>query len=107
MIAAATPAVGRSQSAYYQDRYQDLERASLNAVAARIAVAFAGQPGLRRTALNEAIADALPEGQSGDAEVLQCCDNLADLGYVWNPPDADDLWQPGVPSLMDCVCRHA
>lgn len=107
VVAAATPAVGRSQSAYYQDRYQELERASLTAVAARIAVAFAGQPALRRTALNEAIADALPEGRSGDAEVLQCRDNLADLGYVWNPPEADDLWQPGVPSLMDYVCRHA
>ncbi|MYJ74564.1 MAG: DUF2779 domain-containing protein [Gammaproteobacteria bacterium] len=28
---------------------------------------------------------------------------FADLGYVWNPPAADDAWHPGIPSLMEYV----
>lgn len=103
VVAAAAPAVGRSQSAYYQDRYQELEREELIGVAAGVAEAFAGQGSLRRKALNDAIATALPEGRDGTTEVLQCRDRLSDLGYVWNPPDADDAWQPGIPSLMDYV----
>ena len=106
-VAAAAPVVGRSQSAYYQDRYQELEREELVNVAASVAEAFAGQGSLRRKALNDAIAAALPEGRDGTTEVLQCRDRLNDLGYVWNPPGADDAWQPGIPSLMDYVQDHA
>ena len=64
---------------------------------------LAGQPTLRRTTLNAAIADAPLKGRNGDAEVLRCRHRLADLGYIWNPPDAEDLRQPGVPTLMDYV----
>ena len=103
VVAAAAPAVGRSQSAYYQDRYQELEREDLLGVASGVAEAFAGQDSLRRKALNGAIAAALPEGRNGTTEVLQCRDRLSDLGYVWNPPDGDDGWQPGIPSLMAYV----
>ena len=106
-VAAAAPAVGQSQSAYYQDRYQELEREELVNVAASVAEAFAGQGSLRRKALNDAIATALPAGRDGTTEVLQCRDRLNDLGYVWNPPGADDAWQPGIPSLMDYVKDQA
>ncbi|MYF93518.1 MAG: ATP-binding protein [Gemmatimonadetes bacterium] len=84
MVAAAAPTVGRSQSAYHQDRYQELERDNLLAVAARVAVAFAGQTTLPRTTLNAAIADALPDGQDSAADVLRCRDNLADLATSGN-----------------------
>ncbi len=103
VVAAADPAVDRSQSAYYQDRCQELEREGLIGLAATVAEAFAGQDALPRSVLNDAIATALPEGGNGAPEVLQCRDRLSDLGYVWNPPDADDAWQPGIPSLMDYV----
>ena len=103
IVAAAAPAVAQSQSAYYQDRYQELEREDLVRVAATVAEAFAGQDSLRRKPLNDAIASTLPEGRDGNAEVLQVRDRLSDLGYVWNPPGDDDVWQPGIPSLMDYV----
>ena len=105
-VATAAQAVNRSQSAYYQDRYQELEREELVRVAASVAEAFAGQDSLRRKPLNDAIATTLPESRDGNAEVLQCRDRLSDLGYVWNPPGDDDLWQPGIPSLMDYVKDH-
>ncbi|MCY4343948.1 MAG: hypothetical protein OXE83_10295 [Gammaproteobacteria bacterium] len=107
VVAAAAPAVGRSQSAYYQDRYQELEREGLIGLAASVAEAFAGRDSLPRKALNGAIANALPEGRNGTQEVLQCRDRLSDLGYVWNPPDADDAWQSGIPSLMAYVADSA
>ena len=106
-VTAAAPAVGESQSAYYQDRYQELEREELVNVAASVAGAFAGQGSLRHRALNDAIATALPKGRDGTTQVLQCRDRLNDLGYVWNPPGADDAWQPGIPSLMDYVKDQA
>ena len=106
VVAAAAPTVARSQSAYYQDRFQELEREELIGAGASVAEAFAGRGSLRRNALNDAIARALPEGRDGTTEVLQCRDRLSDLGYVWNPPDAEDAWQPGIPSLMDYVKGH-
>ena len=107
VAAAARTIVGRSQSAYYQDRCQELEREQMIDVAAELALAFADRTTKKRAALNKAIAAALPDGQDSTADVLRCRDRLADLGYVWNPPDADDAWQPGIPSLMDYVRRHA
>ena len=101
IVAAAAPAVHRSQSAYHQGRYQELEREDLIGVAAGVAEAFAGQDSLGREPLNDAIATTLPEGRGGTTEVLRYRDRLSDLGYVWNPPHADDAWQPGIPSLMD------
>ena len=101
-VAKATPRVEEDQSAYYQDRFQELERSELLNVAARLANAFAGRSTLRRSTLNTVIAEGLPAA-AATADVLRCRDQLTDLGYVWNPPAADDAWHPGIPSLMDYV----
>ena len=105
-IATATSKVEEDQSAYYQDRFQELERNELLEVAARLADAFAGRSTLQRSALNAAIAEALPPAAAATADILRCRDQLTDLGYVWNPPAADDAWHAGIPSLMDYVRKR-
>lgn len=102
-VAEAAPSVEEAQSAYYQDRFQELEGSELLDVAARLANAFGGHSTLPQTTLNAAIAEALPSAAPATAEVLRCRDQLTDLGYVWNPPAADDAWYPGIPSLMEYV----
>ena len=76
------------------------------AVAAGGAAAFGERATRRSGELNATIAGALP-GQSPTAQVLECRDRLATVGYVWKPPDAEDVWQPGIPSLMTYVAAHA
>ena len=102
-VAEAAPGVERDQAAYYQNRFQELERSELLDVAAVLADAFQGQSTLRQTALNTAIGEALQSAAATTADVLRCRDQLTDLGYVWNPPAADDAWHVGIPSLMDYV----
>ena len=58
-----------------------------------------------RALLNAVIAAALAE-EGSTTEVLDCRDRLAMLGYVWKPPDAEALWQPGIPSLMAYIADH-
>ena len=81
-----------------------LERQDLLGVAARVAVAFHERATLRRHELNSVIADAI--SASSTAQLLECRDLLARSGYVWKPPDVEDAWQPGIPSLMDYVEAH-
>ena len=78
---------------------------SCSSVAAGVAGAFAGRATLHGSELNAVIAEALP-GESSTAEVLGYRDRLAAVGYVWKPPDAEALWQPGIPSLMTYVAGH-
>ena len=102
-VAKAAPGVEEDQSAYYQDRFQELERGEFLDVAARLANAFRGRSTLPQSTLNAAIAEALPSSAAATPDVLRCRDQLTDLGYVWNPPAADDGWYPGIPSLMEYV----
>ena len=98
MAARARPAFERERSTYYQHRRNELERRDLLPVAARVADAFEGQVSLAQRTVNAVIADAL--GIDSASEVAQCRDRLAAVGYVWSPPGAGDVWQPGIPSLM-------
>ena len=98
VAARARPAFERERSTYHQHRRNELERRDLLPVAARVADAFEGQVSLAQRAVNAAIADAL--GIDSASAVAQCRDRLAAVGYVWNPPGAGDMWQPGIPSLM-------
>ena len=88
-----------------KDRREELERQELLAVAADVAGAFDGRATLHGSELNAVIAEALP-GETSTAEVLGCRDRLAMVGYVWKPPDAEAVWQPGIPSLMTYVAGH-
>ena len=64
-----------------------------------------GRATLHGSELNAVIAEALP-GEISTAEVPGCRDRLAMVGYVWKPPDAEAVWQPGIPSLMTYVAGH-
>ncbi len=105
LVAAAAPGFGRRRSAYYEDRHEELERQELLAAASGVAAAFDGRTTLCSGELNAAIAEALAAGSTA-AQVLRCRDRLATVGYVWKPPDAEDVWQPGIPSLLDYVASH-
>lgn len=105
LVADAAPEFGRQRTAYYEDRREELERQELLAVGARVAGAFGGRATLHSRELNAVIAGALAQASS-TAEVLGCRDRLAMLGYVWKPPDAEAVWQPGIPSLMTYVAGH-
>lgn len=56
--------------------------------------------------MDAAIAAALPPGASA-SEVDLHRDGLAEVGYVWSAPDEEDLWRPGIPSLMAYIAAHA
>ena len=105
LVADAASEFGRQRTAYYEDRREELERQELLAVAADVAVAFDGRTTLHGSELNAVIAAALA-GEGSTAEVLDCRDRLAMLGYVWKPPDAEAVWQPGIPSLMTYIADH-
>ena len=105
LIAAAAPEFGRQRTAYYEDRREELEREDLLDLAADVATAFEERSTLRSRELNTVIAGARPKDDSL-AQVLRYRDRLAAVGYVWKPPDAEDGWQSGIPSLMDYVASH-
>ena len=105
VVADAGPAFRRERTAYYEDRREELERQNLLQLAAHIAEAFDGRPTLRGHELNAAIGAATGDASQDDA--LQQRDGLAAVGYVWKPPEAPDLWQPGIPSLMDYIQTYA
>ena len=105
LVADAASEFDRQRTAYYEDRREELERQELLAVAADVAGAFDGRATLHSSELNAVIAEALP-GETSTAEVLGCRDRLAMVGYVWKPPDAEAIWQPGIPSLMTYVAGH-
>ena len=105
MVADAKGAFRRERIAYYEDWREELERQNLLQLATRVADVFHGRQTLRGHELNAAIQAATGD-ESGD-QTLDRRDCLATVGYVWKPPDAPDLWQPGIPSLMDYIQTHA
>ena len=105
VAAAAGSEFDPERTACYEDRYDELERSELLEVAARVAAGFDERATLRSRELNAVIAAALPAGHS-TARVLACRDRLAGIGYVWKSPGEGNVWQPGIPSLMDYVRRQ-
>ena len=106
LVAKAKPRFDGERTAYYDDRRQELKRQGLLQVAARLAAAFHNGHPLREHELDAAIAAALPPG-APNAEVDRHRDGLAAAGYVWNAPAEEDLWRPGIPSLMAYIAAHA
>ena len=102
LVEAAAVEFDRERTAYYEDRREELERQALLGVAVRVADAFAKRTTLSGVELNAAITAALGQEETS-GEVLRCRDDLAGVGYVWKPPDAGDVWQPGIPSLAAYV----
>ena len=105
LMDAAAAEFGSQRRAYYEDRREELERQELLPVAARLATSFREQATLGSLELNAAIGETL--GTASTPQVLDRRDRLSALGYVWKPPDAGDVWLPGIPSLMDYVAAHS
>jgi len=89
-------------------RWQELERSDLLRAAETVAMAFErrGTPVLERRTLGAALSAA---GIAREASR-----ELEDAGYVWVSHDpaneaawgTDNLWEPGIPSLMPYVLKH-
>ena len=101
LVSQAEAGFRRQRSAYYEDRREELERTELLPLAASVAGLFADRETVRSDELNAVIAEAA--GVDVIGEVLARRDQLAATGFVWKPPEAEDAWQPGIPSLMRYV----
>ena len=105
LVDRVQPAVERRTTAYYQNRYGELNRRPLLSAARAVAEAFAGKATLTGNELTRVIADSLPADT--DPERLDALDDkLRALGYVWIPPGSTVL-EAGIPSLMDFVREKA
>lgn len=102
VVAQAASAFDQGRGTYYHHRHNEIERAGLLDVASAIARAFGN-----RDQMTQAEVDAVIAGtrvKSGPAEsqdeAIRIRDDLAAVGYVWNPPGEGHVWRPGIPSLM-------
>ena len=114
----AAAAFHRRRETYYHHRRNELDRAGVLAVASAVARAFAGRDRLTQADLDAAIAEAQtgfdrtnvrqasPEAHDRD-QAIRIRDELAAVGYVWNPPGERDMWRPGIPSLMAYIDSDA
>ena len=105
LVGQAAVDFGAQRSAYYEDRREELEREELLPLATSVAREFSARPTLRSPELNAMIAES--SGVDAIGEILRRRDQLAMVGFIWKPPDAEDVWQPGIPSLMRYVSAHA
>ena len=100
-VARVRPVVAKRQDAYYQDRYAELKNRKLLDAAGTVAAAFVGRSVLSDRELDRAIAGE-PVGLDPPDYVLDTCQTLRELGYVWQAPARND-WEPGIPDLMEYV----
>lgn len=100
-VARVRSAVTKRQNAYYQDRFAELKSRKLLAVAGAVASAFTGRNTLSDRELDQVIAGE-PVGLDPPDHVLDTCETLRNLGYIWQYPAHND-WEPGIPSLMKYV----
>ena len=105
LVDLVQPAVERRTTAYYQNRYGELNLRPLLSAARAVAEAFAGRATLTENEFTRVIADSLPANT--DPERLDALDaDLRALGYVWIPPGSTVL-EAGIPSWMDFVREKA
>lgn len=106
VVARARPRFEQEQSAYYEDRRDELKRLGLLDVATRVSGAFTAKSMLRESELDAVLASALPNGAASVA-VDETREGLAAVGYVWKPPGGENAWLAGIPSLMTYVAARA
>ena len=102
-VDAALAHFDRTRRRFYRQRLDELRRDGLLKVAVAVAEAFRNRPTLGDLELDAALKAAdVGEGDAADTATGR----LAKLGFLWR---ADELpeWEPGIPSLMDYVLRHA
>ncbi len=105
VLEAAGAMFDKIRGHYYRQRYDELRKQGLLATGRSVAEAFAGGEFLTDEALTRAVARGCDD--SPDApEVDRAEGVLSDLGFIWRTSSAPG-WEPGIPSLMDYVARHA
>ena len=96
----------------FQDRFDEIERMGLLAVAESVAHAFihSGEMYLHGRTLDEAI----ERGMAGDEpitnnRIMEKIEQLSHLGYVWQAkhPEGWYVYEPGIPGLMSLVYRYS
>ena len=102
VVTGAARTFDRSRGTYYHHRRDELEREGLLDVASALARAFKGRDWMVQAEVDAAIAGTSPRSRRTDdrAETIRIREDLAAVGYVWNPPGERDTWRPGLPSLM-------
>ena len=106
-VDAARPEVVGSVTDYYEDRFRELDRSGLPAVARQVGARFQSAPTLTYEELKAAVADGLA-GQPDRGSVFDGLTKLEHLGFVWRPPGQPPppRYEPGIPSLMGYVLEH-
>ena len=103
VVGAVASAFEGEKDDYYVDRYWELEKMALLAVAREVAAAFRGRARLSNEDFREAVGRAAGGDSAADpgdgAEVLE------HLGFVWRTKGVPG-WEPGIPSLMDYILKH-
>ena len=102
------PRFNEARDEYYIDRCQELRKAGLAYVAARLSESFVESRRRRPTDVEEAVRSALQaeDRASNRRSVMDACERLHDLGYIWSViHDSREYVEPGIPSLMRFVAR--
>lgn len=106
----AKPLFVSARSLYYEDRFEELNRARLVEAACGVAALFASSE-RRRSDEVEAVVRACRKGSGGAVRGMsaeEACDRLRNLGYVRTVIDEDiQCYEPGIPSLMTFVSRNS
>ena len=112
VVTRAVDAFDERRGTYTHHRRNELERAGLLDVASALARAFKGRNSMPQAEVDAAIAGAdatsRPRGIDPSSsptahnrhQLIRIRDELAAIGYIWNPPGDRDVWRPGIPSLM-------
>ncbi len=104
-VEAALPEFGRERRDFYRLRAEELIERDLLPVGRAVAEAFRERSRLTDSQLSAAVATALPEAGPATAQ-RKAVRTVADLGLVWRSTGRLD-WEPGIPSLMDYLRKHA
>ena len=98
---AARPIVLERTTAFYQNRYRQLEGCDLLRAATALAPVFQHTEDVSDNYIDA----ALKAVASSERSRLALREQLNALGYIWCPPNQPPpvAWQPGIPSLMAYV----
>lgn len=93
---------------FYLDRYDELRRTDLAAIAARVSSLFVDEVRCNPIRVYATIRQTLEQvGHTSDERsVMETCDKLHELGYIWLAVhESRDYFEPGIPSFMGFVAR--
>ena len=112
VVTSAGLSFERQKATYYQHRRNELERAGLLDFASGLGAAFENRASMTQAEVtrviervqarlaNESRRTTRQVQPDANSAAIRVRDQLAAVGYVWNPPGEGDQWRPGIPSLM-------